>query len=506
MYTYKLRRDFATRWVSIDPVLAQGEPGFEIDTGKLKIGDGVKTWLALPYLSGTASGVSSVQGYEGVVILGKGDLGLSNVDNTADVVKPISVEQQVVLDMKADLIGGKVPTAQIPAVATGETITVADQVAMLALTGAQVQPGDIAIRSDQSGRRWILAVADPSLLSSWIALEVPDSVSSVQGQQGAVILGKADIGLNNVDNISDANKPISTAQQTALDLKLSGDHVSVTNARAPTAHGHPQADVTGLDTTLTTKADLVGGVVPTAQIPAIATGQTVTVTNQAAMLALTASQVQAGDVAIRSDQSGRRWLLAAADPSLIGSWIALEVPDAVSSVNSQQGAVILGKADIGLNNVDNISDANKPISTAQQTALDAKQTTAAKNVAGGYAGLNAGGKLASSQIPALEPVREIGAAGEPAFQNSWTNFGGVYEIAGFYIDVEGIVRIQGVVVNGIDKTVFTLPVGYRPAKDLIFPVVSEDVFGQIRISTTGEIGRYTGMGWISICGISFRAA
>lgn len=31
---------------------------------------------------------------------------------------------------------------------------------------------------------------------------------------------KASIGLDNVDNTSDANKPVSTAQQTALDLKL----------------------------------------------------------------------------------------------------------------------------------------------------------------------------------------------------------------------------------------------------------------------------------------------
>jgi hypothetical protein len=70
-------------------------------------------------------------------------------------------------------------------------------------------------------------------------------------------------------------------------------------------------------------------------------------------------------------------VLAAADPSLLGSWIALEVPDAVSSVNSQQGAVILGKADVGLGSVDNTADAAKPVSAAQQAALDAKQSTGA---------------------------------------------------------------------------------------------------------------------------------
>ena len=46
----------------------------------------------------------------------------------------------------------------------------------------------------------------------------------------------------------------------------------------------------------------------------------------------------------------------------------------VSSVNSQTGAVTLGKSDVGLGNADNTSDANKPISTAVQTALDGKAT------------------------------------------------------------------------------------------------------------------------------------
>ena len=48
---------------------------------------------------------------------------------------------------------------------------------------------------------------------------------------------------------------------------------------------------------------------------------------------------------------------------------------AVTSVNTQTGAVVLTKSDIGLANVNNTSDANKPVSTATQTALDTKQAT-----------------------------------------------------------------------------------------------------------------------------------
>jgi hypothetical protein len=47
----------------------------------------------------------------------------------------------------------------------------------------------------------------------------PSVVTSVNGQTAVVVLAKTDVGLGNVDNTSDTAKPVSTAQQTALDLK-----------------------------------------------------------------------------------------------------------------------------------------------------------------------------------------------------------------------------------------------------------------------------------------------
>lgn len=47
----------------------------------------------------------------------------------------------------------------------------------------------------------------------------------------------------------------------------------------------------------------------------------------------------------------------------------------VQSVAGKTGIVALTKSDVGLGNVDNTSDADKPISTATQTALNAKQDT-----------------------------------------------------------------------------------------------------------------------------------
>jgi hypothetical protein len=69
-------------------------------------------------------------------------------------------------------------------------------------------------------------------------------VASVAGKMGVVTLAKTDVGLGNVDNTSDANKPVSTATQAAL------------NGKANSSHSHVIADVTSLQTALDGKAPL----------------------------------------------------------------------------------------------------------------------------------------------------------------------------------------------------------------------------------------------------------
>lgn len=49
--TLQIRHDAASNWITRNPILAQGEYGLEIDTGWLKIGDGVLDWEHLPYLN-----------------------------------------------------------------------------------------------------------------------------------------------------------------------------------------------------------------------------------------------------------------------------------------------------------------------------------------------------------------------------------------------------------------------------------------------------------------------
>lgn len=51
----QLRRDTAANWTSANPVLAAGQPGFETDTRKWKVGDGTTAWNSLAYMGGTAA-------------------------------------------------------------------------------------------------------------------------------------------------------------------------------------------------------------------------------------------------------------------------------------------------------------------------------------------------------------------------------------------------------------------------------------------------------------------
>lgn len=110
---------------------------------------------------------------------------------------------------------GTVPTSALPPLAIAEVFVVASQAAMLALTA---QRGDVAIRTDVS-KTYILSTDSPSTLADWKEIVAGGAVQSVAGKTGTVVLAKADVGLANVDNTSDLNKPISTATQAALNTK-----------------------------------------------------------------------------------------------------------------------------------------------------------------------------------------------------------------------------------------------------------------------------------------------
>jgi hypothetical protein len=68
----QLRRGLAIEWEIVNPILAQAELATEIDTGRFKLGDGIRHWNDLPYSSGPPGpqgpqGIQGPPGQDGVI-------------------------------------------------------------------------------------------------------------------------------------------------------------------------------------------------------------------------------------------------------------------------------------------------------------------------------------------------------------------------------------------------------------------------------------------------------
>lgn len=205
------------------------------------------------------------------------------------------------------------------------------------------------------------------------------NVISVNGFTGVVVLTKSDVGLGNVDNTSDVNKPVSTAQ-AAADAAVQAFAIQRANHTGTQLAATISDFSTAADARIALQKGAASGIapldgsskIPSTYLPAIAITDTFVVVSQVAMLALVA---ETGDVAVRTDLN-KTFILKGTNPAVLGDWQELLTPtDAVTSVNGFTGVVVLTKSDVGLGNVDNTSDANKPVSTAQATALAGKANT-----------------------------------------------------------------------------------------------------------------------------------
>ena len=84
---------------------------------------------------------------------------------------------------------GKIPAANIPALAIDNTFVVTSEAEMLALTA---QVGDMAVRTD-TDQTFVLSASPASTLGNWIPLTSSGQVTSVNGQTGVVSLDAGDI-------------------------------------------------------------------------------------------------------------------------------------------------------------------------------------------------------------------------------------------------------------------------------------------------------------------------
>lgn len=173
-------------------------------------------------------------------------------------------------------------------------------------------------------------------------------VLSVNGQTGVVTLTKADIGLSAVDNTSDADKPVSTAQAASIGQRL--------------LFSNNLSDVGSVATSRTNLGLGTSAVLDTG----VSAGNTIVLGSGGKLPAVDGSQLTN---------------LPA------GSITSLQITTALgytpTSVTGLTGAQTVGgfkiglslvKGDVGLGNCDNTSDATKPVSAAQAASIATKLT------------------------------------------------------------------------------------------------------------------------------------
>lgn len=290
--------------------------------------------------------VSSITG------LTKSSVGLSNVDNTSDINKPVSTATQTALNNKAN---------------TSHTHTISDT------TGLQA-----ALDSKQA------------------SLGASTASTYLRGDLSWQTLNKSAVGLSNVDNTSDASKPISTATQTALDGKANSVHthtISNTTGLQAALDGKEPVITSGTTSQFyrgdKTFASVTKSNVGLGNVQDVDTTTTANITDStnkrfvtdANLTALTnISGTNTGDETLASIKSKLGFATTAADGYLKATDFVLfsnKEPAITAGTTGQYYSgdktfQPLNKAAVGLGNVDDTSDANKPISTATQTAINTK--------------------------------------------------------------------------------------------------------------------------------------
>lgn len=336
----QLRRGTATEWALRDTLLLPGEVGYEADTGRQKIGDGVTRWNQLAYWAG--GGIFS------------DDARLTDAREWS-----------------------------------ADTITQAD-----------AELGESTARRAFTAQRVFQAIA------AWWSSSA--AASKLAGVQDNATANASDADLRDRGTHT-GTQAISTVSglQDALDGKqAAGSYASAT-------HTHVIADVDGLQTALDGKqaagsyATLVNGTVPSNQLPGFV-DDVLEYTNVGDL----PGTGETGKLYVVTSEnkvyrwSGSQYIEIVGSPgttdSITEGTTNLYYTDArasaaapVQSVAGRSGDVVLAKADVGLSNVDNTSDADKPVSTATQTALDGKASSSHTHAASAIIS----GVLAASLLP-----------------------------------------------------------------------------------------------------------
>lgn len=186
-------------------------------------------------LSGDISGSGSVT----LSQLGNGALNIANM--TLKSVGTSGTYTKVTTNTKGQVVSGTALSAgDIPSLDASKITSGIIDIDRLPASAGSIP--EYATLSDfpligDSGKVYI--ALDTNKMYRWSGstyVPVAGGVDSVAGKTGVVSLTKGDVGLANVDNTSDINKPISTATQTSLNLKANAANAELTGVpTAPTA-------------------------------------------------------------------------------------------------------------------------------------------------------------------------------------------------------------------------------------------------------------------------------
>jgi hypothetical protein len=201
------RRGTAAQWTSANPILSAAEIGYETDTNKFKIGDGTNRWSTLSYFVDLDTMIAGAPGL------------LNSLDEIAAAIG----DDPAFFTTIATGLATKAPLASPTFTGT-----------VSGVTKAMVGLGSVDNTAD-SAKPVSTAQATAIATAKSEAITASGTAADTKVSTAVAALTKSSVGLGNVDNTADSAKPVSTAVQTALDLKAPLSSPELTgNPTAPT--------------------------------------------------------------------------------------------------------------------------------------------------------------------------------------------------------------------------------------------------------------------------------